>query len=285
MTTDALAKLFDDALVQCLATRYRSASAVDDAIRYVMEAGGKRVRPMLCLLSAEAVGGDPRRALASALAVEFIHTYSLVHDDLPCMDNDDLRRGKPTAHKVFGDANALLAGDALLTDAFARICDDGDPATVVLLVKELALAAGGAGMVLGQSLDLHWTGRPGADKSQLDEIHSKKTGYLLGAAAAMGALAGGASGDIAARFREFGRLTGLAFQVLDDLLDDAAGTGKSSGKDQATGKLTYLALMTREEAKSAADRYTADAIRQITAPGLNSEALVSYARALLTRKA
>ncbi len=277
-------KLFDDHLARNLKSRYAGTSAVDDAVRYVMEAGGKRVRPMLCLLSAEAVGGDPAKALDAALAVELVHTYSLVHDDLPCMDNDDLRRGKPTAHKVFGDANALLAGDALLTDAFAVLSADADPVRGLALVRELSLAAGGGGMVLGQSLDLHWTARHGAGQAQLDEIHLKKTGYLLGASTAMGAVAGGASPDLAARFREFGRLTGLAFQILDDLLDDSSGTGKSTGKDQAAGKLTYLSLMSREEARRAADRHTAAAVKEISVSGVKADALVGYAQALLTRR-
>lgn len=280
----ALGRLFDEHLVRSLKARYAGTNAVDDAVRYVMEGGGKRVRPMLCLLSAEAVGGAPERALDAAFAVELVHTYSLVHDDLPCMDNDDLRRGKPTAHKVFGDANALLAGDALLTDAFSVLAADPDPTKGLALVRELALAAGGSGMVLGQSLDLHWTARQGASQTVLDEIHLKKTGYLLGAATAMGALAGGASPELASRFRQFGRRTGLAFQILDDLLDDSAGTGKSSGKDQASGKLTYLSLMTREDARRAADRHTAAALREIAVPGVKSDALVAYAEALLTRK-
>jgi geranylgeranyl diphosphate synthase type II len=279
-----LGRLFDDALAARLKTRYTGTNAVDDAVRYVLEAGGKRVRPMLCLLAAEAVGGDPRQALGAALAVEFVHTYSLVHDDLPCMDDDDLRRGKPTAHKVFGEANALLCGDALLTDAFGILAEEKNPALGLALVRELAAAAGGAGMVLGQSLDLHWTARDGATKAALDEIHLKKTGHLLGAAAAMGALAGGATDAVAARFRSFGRLTGLAFQVLDDLLDDAEGTGKSSGKDQAAGKLTYLTLMSRDEAQRAADRYTADAIQELTTEGVKPDALITFARALLSRK-
>lgn len=293
VSVETLLSQFDDALATCLNQRYASTSGVDDAVRYVMGNGGKRVRPALCLLSAEAVGGNPNLALPAALALEFVHTYSLVHDDLPCMDDDDVRRGKPTAHKVFGDANALLVGDALLTDAFAVLSDEGslfgvpaalEATTRLALVRELALAAGGAGMVLGQSLDLRWTARAGAGKSQLDEIHRKKTGYLLGAAAAMGALAGGASPEVVRRFREFGRMTGLAFQILDDLLDDSDATGKTKGKDQASGKLTYLALITRAEAEQVADRCTRDAIAQIEGTALPTEALIRFAQKLLTRR-
>jgi len=284
---------FEQALTTCIKTRYSGNAHVDQAVRYALAGGGKRVRPVLCLLTAEALGVASDIAMPAALALEFVHTYSLVHDDLPCMDNDDLRRGRPTVHKAHGEANALLAGDALLTDAFALLADEEGgfgfpaalpPAARVRLVRELAEAAGGAGMVLGQGLDLYWTARTGADRPDLDGVHLRKTGYLLGAAAAMGGAAAGAGAAALVRLRTFGRLLGLAFQVLDDLLDEASGIGKSPGKDRATGKLTYLTLMSREEAQTAADRYTEDAIKQLVdVAGLDPDPLYAFAHKLLQR--
>lgn len=284
---------FHRALASCLATRYPGEDIVAQSVRYAMSAGGKRVRPTLCLMAAEAVGGDLSRGIAGALAIEFVHTYSLVHDDLPCMDDDDLRRGRPTTHKVFGEAQGLLAGDALLTDAFAILTDerldiDGaqavKPQTRLSMVRELAEAAGGAGMVKGQSLDLYWTARPGARHAELDEIHLRKTGYLLGAAVAIGALAAEADPDAVRRFREFGRHVGLAFQILDDVLDETEGTGKTQGKDKATGKLTYLALMSRDEARRIAAEHTDQALALLTATGAKVEIMRQFARGLLDRR-
>jgi len=292
---------FEQALAACIQTRYSGDTNVDQAVRYALAGGGKRVRPVLCLLTAEALGAASAAAMPAALALEFVHTYSLVHDDLPCMDDDDLRRGRPTVHKAHGEATALLAGDALLTDAFALLTDEEgrfglptallpvsspalSPAARVHLVRELAEAAGGAGMVLGQGLDLYWTARAGASRSDLDNVHSRKTGYLLGAATAMGGAAAGAEAAVLARLRSFGRLLGLAFQVLDDLLDEASSMGKSPGKDRAAGKLTYLTLMSREEAQAAADRYTVEAAKQLTdVAGLDPAPLHAFAQALLQR--
>lgn len=283
---------FERALSTCLEARYPAEDIVGQSVRYVMNAGGKRVRPTLCLMAAEAMAGDLRHALPGALALEFVHTYSLVHDDLPCMDNDDIRRGKPTAHKVYGDANALLAGDALLTDAFAIVTDERldfgasrrlEPEARMGLVRELAEASGGAGMVLGQSLDLYWTARPGFSRADLDEIHLRKTGFLLGAAVAMGAIAGGASPEAVRHFREFGRLIGLAFQILDDVLDDSATTGKTQGKDAAMGKLTYLSIMSRDEARAAADAYTSEALNLLGRTGGRVATLETFAVGLLNR--
>lgn len=284
---------FERALTSYLATRYPGDDLVCQTVRYVMEGGGKRVRPLLCLMVADAVANDYKSALPAAIAIEFVHSYSLVHDDLPCMDDDDLRRGRPTTHKIFGDAQALLAGDALLTDAFTILSEGRtDPSANTVLVpeirinqvRELADAAGGSGMVLGQSLDLYWTARQGASQGDLDEVHLRKTGFLLGAAAAMGALAGGAPSKVVRRFRDFGRLLGLAFQVLDDLLDDSTTTGKSAGKDKAKGKLTYLALMSPEEALKAADSYTSQALAALDGTGARLDLLMPFAQELLKRR-
>jgi geranylgeranyl pyrophosphate synthase len=276
---------FERALAAHVDERYPEADLVGAVARYVLTAGGKRVRPVLAMLAAEAAGAPAEAALPAALALEMVHTYSLVHDDLPCMDDDDLRRGRPTAHKVYGEAPALLAGDALLTDAFTVLA--GAPASDGIrigLVRELASAAGGAGMVLGQALDLHWTARSGATQKDLDAIHLRKTGYLLGAAAAMGALAGGAGPDAVDAFRSFGRLIGLAFQVQDDLLDDTAATGKSQGKDQRAGKLTYLARMSRADAARAAQAFTDEARAALAGRSLMTPELERFVTALLDRR-
>lgn len=268
---------------------YGGSTPVDEAVRYVLAGGGKQVRPLLCLLSTEAFGAHFACALPGAAALEMIHTYSLVHDDLPCMDNDDFRRGRLTAHRVYGEATALLAGDALLTDAFLVLAESSateshqETSTRLRLVRELAEAAGGQGMVQGQSLDLAWTGKGGASIETLNAIHAAKTGRLLGAAAAMGAVAAGASAEAVRAFRVFGSEVGLAFQIRDDLLDNNESIGKTRGKDLATGKLTYLSLMHREEAQAAAAASTQRAEEALRSTGVKVEALMNFANRLLQR--
>jgi geranylgeranyl diphosphate synthase type II len=284
---------FEAALETLFKELYPTDSPLHDAVRYALTVGGKRIRPLICMQAAEAVAGKPRQGLQAAIAVEMIHTYSLIHDDLPCMDNDDLRRGKPTTHKVFGDDIALLAGDALLTDAFSVLTSKEIAQTlntklpslelIIQQVQLLALAAGGKGMVYGQACDLFWTARAGAKKADLDTIHLNKTGKLLGSAAALGAAAAGAPPDIINKFKEFGELTGLAFQIKDDLLDTESGTGKSIGKDAEAGKLTYATTMSREESEQAASYYTAKALASLSATGLQTSRLESTAHMLLER--
>lgn len=272
---------FETELARFRESRYAGDDGVLAATRYALSGTGKRVRPILCLLSARALGADPRTALAPALALEMIHTYSLVHDDLPCMDDDALRRGRPSTHVVHGDALALLAGDALLTDAFTLLADApraGD------LVRELGGAAGGLGMVQGQALDLYWTARQGASRETLDTIHRLKTGRLLGAACALGAIAGGGDPEVVGHFRDFGQRVGHAFQIRDDLLDDMGGTGKSIGKDKEVGKLTYLALMSRSDAETAARELTEAAMALLSPHGMAAEPLRTFALGLLTRQ-
>jgi geranylgeranyl pyrophosphate synthase len=273
---------FNDALSLHIERHYSDTDPVTAAIRYALLAGGKRVRPALCLMTAKALGGDPKRAVPAALAIEFVHTYSLVHDDLPCMDDDDLRRGKPTTHKVYGEAQALLAGDALLTDAFGLVAALPQPSTAAM-VKELANAAGGKGMVLGQSLDLYWTARPGASRSDLDRIHELKTGRLLGCAAALGALAIEAPMATVDRLRRFGEGLGLAFQITDDLLDEASTTGKSAGKDKESGKLTYLAMMPATLARGAAAAVSEAAMSELSGIVTTGSELQQFAHWLLGR--
>jgi geranylgeranyl pyrophosphate synthase len=290
--TDYLDK-FEAALEKLGNELYPTDSPLHNAVKYALSVGGKRIRPLICMQAAEAAGGSPTQGLQAAIAVEMIHTYSLIHDDLPCMDNDDLRRGKPTTHKVFGDDIALLAGDALLTDSFlvltskevAQSLNTKLPSLdhIILQVQLLSEAAGGKGMVYGQACDLFWTARAGAKKADLDSIHINKTGKLLGSAAALGAAAAGASTDVVNKFKEFGELTGLAFQIKDDLLDTESGTGKSIGKDAEAGKLTYATTMSRGESEQAASYYTVKALASLSATGLQTSRLESTAHMLLER--
>lgn len=236
------------------------AATLANAMRHAVLGGGKRIRPAIAMASAIAVGGRSRDALPVAGALEMIHTYSLIHDDLPCMDDDDLRRGQPTVHVRFGEDIAVLAGDALQTLAFATIADGGAPPEVRLeCVRRLAAAAGPEGMVAGQVLDMEAEGSV-PDAGRLEAIHRGKTGALISASAALGALAGGGSLGQADALAAFGRELGLLFQIVDDLLDEeqtSARLGKSAGKDRAAGKATYPAVHGIEEARAEAARRAA----------------------------
>ncbi|HWV39119.1 MAG TPA: farnesyl diphosphate synthase [Vulgatibacter sp.] len=260
------------------------------AMRYGLLGGGKRLRPLLCLAAFDGCGGgEGQRGLAEdfAVAVELVHAYSLVHDDLPAMDDDDLRRGRPTCHKVYGEATAILAGDALLTEAFAVLAA-GDEAARPRLCRLLAAAAGGVGMVGGQHLDLEMTGRAAGDGPPpplpaIEEVHRRKTGALIAAAAEGGAIAAGASGERVASLRRYGQALGLAFQIADDILDvvgDASSTGKSARSDQAKGKPTYPALVGLDKARSLAakarDR-AVEAVEPLGGQGAALRALAFYA--------
>ena len=227
------------------------------AMRYAVLGGGKRIRPALAMASAAAVGGQSRDALPVAAALEMVHTYSLIHDDLPCMDDDDLRRGQPTVHVRYGEAVAVLAGDALHALAFNTISGGDGPAAMRLeCVKRLAAAAGPEGMVGGQVLDMEAETRT-PDREGLEAIHRGKTGALISASVALGALAGGGSIPEADALAAFGRELGLLFQIVDDLLDEEQTTarlGKSAGKDRAAGKATYPAIHGIEKARTEAAR-------------------------------
>lgn len=264
---------------------YPESTRLHAACRYALAGQGKRIRPLLAMAAAEAVGSHWEKALPAAMALEFVHTYSLVHDDLPCMDDDDLRRGRATTHKAFDEATALLVGDALLTDSFQILMQSTHlPASALVeLVKTLSEAAGGRGMVYGQDLDMHWTGRPGFTAQDLDAIHLNKTGALIAAACALGGIAGGASMEAAAHLKTFGLKLGLAFQIIDDLLDKSEATGKSQGKDAESGKLTYLSLMTEDEAKARAERLTEEALLELAPFKDRDAALRHLAVKLLAR--
>lgn len=233
-----------------------------EAMRYAVFGGGKRLRPGLVYLGCRAFGGDIRKVDGAAAAVEMIHTYSLVHDDLPCMDDDDLRRGRPTLHIQFNEALAVLAGDALHTEAFATIVEMTDPAIAPAIIQSLAAASGLGGMVGGQVLDLDAEGRkPRA--AAVEKIHLGKTAALIAASLEMGAIAAGATARERRAIFEYGRKVGLAFQVADDVLDitsDAATLGKTPGKDVAAGKMTYPAAVGLERSRARARMLAVEAV-------------------------
>ena len=290
-----------------------------DAMAYSLLAGGKRMRPVLVLLACEACGGAIEAALPAACAIEMIHTYSLIHDDLPAMDDDDYRRGRLTNHKVFGEALAILAGDALLTLAFEVIARDTQPASVAAACcADLASAAGWCGMVAGQVADIEGEQReevedrrlrvegqatevrtttsagqpsslnpqPSSPLAQLEAIHRRKTGRLLTSAVTLGGRVGQADAELMRRLEEFGKRVGLAFQIADDLLDvtgDAAKLGKGVGKDAALGKRTYPALLGVEESRRKADALIDEACALLEPLGERASKLVELARFVTQR--
>ena len=231
-------------------------SNLRQSMEYSLLAGGKRLRPVLCLTTAQLCGLPEAKAMPFACAIEMIHTYSLIHDDLPAMDDDDLRRGKPSSHKAFGEAMAILAGDALLTDAFAFMCSvDVPPANVLRAVAELAQAAGSGGMVGGQVLDMAFTGGQ-ADLQALRGMHALKTGALLRASCVCGALLAGGEESTLAALSAYGAALGSAFQIADDILDvtaDTATLGKPAGSDVEQGKCTYPALLGLDRSRQLAE--------------------------------
>jgi farnesyl diphosphate synthase len=256
--------------------RWVSADApagLGDAMRYAVLDGGKRLRPLLVLATCEAVGGQATAALRVACAVELIHAYSLVHDDMPCMDNDVLRRGKPTVHVQFGEAQALLAGDALQALAFELLVPgDGSvgDGMSARLCRQLALAAGADGMAGGQAVDLASVG-VALDQASLEAMHRRKTGALLQASVTMGAATGAPSSEAQVQLARYGACVGLAFQVVDDILDvtaDSATLGKTAGKDAAADKPTFVSLMGLTQAQAYADRVLAQAHDALRHSGL-----------------
>ena len=267
-------------------------ATIHRAVRYSLFAGGKRIRPLLVLAAAEAVGGGPADALPLACAVEMIHTYSLVHDDLPAMDDDDLRRGKPTSHKVFGEAIAILAGDALLTRAFhllAVVAPDAEPETVrrrLRAIAVLAEAAGTTGLIGGQVMDLESEGHR-IEAPDLERLHRAKTGALLSACVRGGAVLAGARAEDLARLDAYGAAIGLAFQVVDDVLDltaDDAALGKTPGKDAAAGKATYVSVHGLAGARAIASALLADAEFAVQPLGERGRILAGLAEMIVGRR-
>lgn len=266
--------LVEDNLLRFLPETESGSSILYDAMKYSLEAGGKRLRPVLLIASCRAAGGSYSDALPYACAIEFIHTYSLIHDDHPSMDNDDLRRGKPTNHKVFGDDMAILAGDGLLNSAMdvmfsdiARHADDGSETEKrIRAAREISASAGVRGMIAGQAADV----RPELirldDAGKLRYIHRNKTGALIKAAAAAGALVGGADEDLLGRLSHYGEQIGIAFQIIDDILDVTGDTkllGKNTGVDAELGKLTYPSLYGVEKSRALAEKATDEACRAV----------------------
>ncbi len=257
----------NDGLAQVLARVALPNSPVHEAMAYSLEAGGKRIRPLLVLACCETLGGDRAKALPAACAVELIHTYSLIHDDLPALDNDDLRRGRPSCHKAFGEATAILAGDALLTLAFEVVADHALLAADVRLQQSLALAkaAGCCGMIEGQNQDMQATGRT-LTLDQLETLHTRKTGALIQAACTLGAQAAGASASQIEALQDYGRAIGLAFQVQDDILDVTTASnilGKTQGADISQGKNTYVSLLGLERAQQEAENLCQQALQAL----------------------
>jgi geranylgeranyl diphosphate synthase type II len=256
---------------------------IHEAMRYSVFAGGKRLRPMLALFGCEAVGGKLEDAMPAAVALELIHTYSLVHDDLPAMDDDDFRRGRPTCHKVYGEAIAVLAGDALLTHAFQVLADptatDVPAARRLQIVAEISAAAGSLGMVGGQTMDIQAEGKA-LDPTALLTLHSKKTGALLRASLRVGGLAGGADDAAMASLTGYGERLGLAFQIVDDILDiegSSVEMGKTAGSDMRKHKATYPAVFGLEASRQEAARLLAEACEAVFPLGGGATTLLALA--------
>ena len=281
------AQAVNDTLHRILDKSGRVDGCLRQAIAYTLEAGGKRLRSTLVLWCCEIVsGGVNHNAEIAAAAIEMVHTYSLIHDDLPAMDDDDFRRGRPTCHKAFDEATAILAGDALLTLAFEILSEEiDDPVLAIKLISRLALAAGPAGMIAGQMADLRAENSRGS-KKDLEYIHTNKTAKMFGCAAAMGAIAGRASQSEIDCLYEFGLKIGLGFQIADDILDICAPSeqlGKTTGKDEMAGKMTYPALIGIAESKKLERQLADEAVACLKALGPKADILRQLATSLLQR--
>ena len=267
------------------------AEPLEKAMKYSLLAGGKRLRPLLLLTSFKAAGGKADWAMPFAAAIECIHTYSLIHDDLPCMDDDDLRRGKPTNHKVFGESLALLAGDGLLSEAFSWASDPAlavglDPACRLLALHQMAKKAGNFGMVAGQVVDI-LSESTGGDKETLEFIHFHKTGQLISLSVEIGGILAGLQGERLAHLIRFGEGIGKAFQIQDDILDVTSSDqelGKPVGSDEKNNKLTYPSLFGLAESKKIAEEVIEQALKDLELAQVDSEPLVELAFFVLKRR-
>lgn len=282
------AQFVDVLLDRLLPAEQERPATLHQAMRHSMLAGGKRLRPVLCLAAAEACGGSKEAASFAACAVECLHTYTLIHDDLPCMDNDDLRRGRPTCHKVYGDAVALLAGDALQALAFELLARTRQTVRYTQgdMVIELARASGSLHLVGGQVADVEGEGKA-LDLEELRYIHESKTAALLTASVVLGGMAADAQPEQLEALRRFGSATGLAFQIIDDILDVTQSSeklGKSAGKDVASQKSTYPALMGIEASRAEAQRLTDEARQALEVFGPNGDRLRRVLDYLLARE-
>lgn len=282
--------LVEEALNKYMPGETSFPETIHEAMRYSTFAGGKRLRPVLFLSAVEAVGGSYEELLPAACAFELIHTYSLIHDDLPALDNDNFRRGKPTSHKVFGEAMAVLAGDALLTMAFGMIaecrrCSGVSPEAILRVISDLAAAAGSMGMIGGQVLDIQSENKS-IDLELLRYIHANKTGALFRVSITSGALLAGASDEQLAVLTEYAHDFGLAFQITDDILDvegDFAKLGKTIGSDQQKKKSTYPSLMGLEESKTLAAQSVERAVKAVEMFADKGNILRFLAESLVTR--
>ncbi|MDE6035953.1 MAG: polyprenyl synthetase family protein [Ruminococcus sp.] len=259
-----------------------------EAMNYSLSAGGKRIRPVLVMAFCEAMGTDYRKAKAPACGIEMIHTFSLIHDDLPAMDNDDLRRGKPSCHKAYGEAMAILAGDALSVLPFEIIADDTEltPEQKIKIISVLAKATGKSGMIGGQVIDIENESRNDVDAENLRNMYRNKTGQLIAVSCMMGCICAGADEEIIKNSAEYGYKLGLAFQIIDDILDVTASTeeiGKPAGSDKAENKTTFVTLYGVEKARETADRITVEALECLGKTGGNSF-LTELTEKLLQRK-
>lgn len=259
------------------------------AMRYSLLAGGKRLRPSLTLAAGEALGAETDDLMPAACAIEMIHTYSLIHDDLPAMDNDDLRRGRPTCHKAFGEAVAILAGDALLTQAFRVLSADAphrDTERQVRVIREIAIAAGSVDALIGgQIADIESEGKK-VDASTLEYIHRSKTGAMITSSVVVGGIIAGASEEQIDQLRGYGQRIGLAFQIADDILDVTSTSeqlGKTPGKDQAANKATYPAIHGIDASKARARDLVNEAVRIVADLDMKTHVLADIARFIIAR--
>ncbi len=283
----------DSALERYLPEKEELTSSLHQAIRHSLFAGGKRVRPILSIASYESVGGKGERILPFACALEMIHTYSLIHDDLPAIDNDDYRRGKPTCHKVFGEAIAILAGDGLLTEAFRLMATPpttdhwpGDRGMSIELIGEVARAAGVLGMVGGQVVDVESEGKA-VDLPTVQYIHARKTGAMILASVRVGAKLGGAKGKTLDALTRYGENLGLAFQIVDDVLNvegNAALLGKKTGSDLSRGKATYPSVLGLEESKKKGKELVERSVDALKLFGPEADPLREIARFVAARE-
>lgn len=282
--------LINQYLDQCLPPADQYPTTIHRAMRYTVFAGGKRLRPILALAAAEAVGGKAKAILPVACALELAHTYSLIHDDLPAMDNDDLRRGQPTSHRVFGEAMAILAGDALLTMVFELLSSPWlasviKPERQLEIIRELSLAAGSCGLIGGQVVDIESAGK-GVDAPRLEYIHTHKTGSLIRASVRLGGLAANCSNEQLQALSAYGERLGLAYQIVDDILDvegESSSLGKNTGADVTAGKATYPAVWGMRQAKDQAQHLIAAAQAELTPLGESARRLRELAQFIIQR--
>lgn len=284
-------KQIDNALLALIPSQDTYPPMLHKAMHYSLFSGGKRLRPILHLATVEACGGDVQECMPFACALELIHTYSLIHDDLPAIDDDDLRRGRPTSHKVFGEAIAILAGDALLTEAFRVITRHGQKAgldhrAVIWAAFEVAHAAGSQGMVGGQAMDILSEGKEG-DAEVLHYIHSRKTGALIRASVISGAILSGVTDERMEKLGRYGEKLGLAFQIRDDMLNvegDVRKLGKSVGSDAQRGKLTYPSVFGLEAARLRQEELIEEALQELSGFDHRAEPLREIAKYTISRE-